>query len=356
MLGGAFGPREKSSSMQSTAATEAATEAASEAAIEAVLEAATEAATQAATEGAATEAATEAATAQLADSTQLADLTPSAAVESAHTYALSLAEEEANVRSDAAGMVKCEARDANDDARNVGSKELDNKQGSLAAVLDVTAPNAPVDSVCDSKLNGNASCAQKSAGAIDSVFIPATAFSKARPDCVFKLGHMGLGYYPDAQPADSATACKAYSDWSTNPHDPPQKDCTSCVGVSARQSDAGISGTVPKSHVSSAECAGKSINREERSMEHEAEGAAFEAKVHTATAELERQTGQEGKADQNGKECDKGHYWGQALQYLDSCIQVVTISVAAVSCSACIRVACSASGCASSLFCFRGRI
>jgi len=324
-------------------------------------------------------------------------------MDSAHTHAFSHVEEETHVSSDAAGLVQCEAKDADDNARQVGSKKMDsnqaslaaahdaagmvqseakdadddarkasskesdNKHGSLAAAHNVNAPTALVDSLHDGKLNDNPSCAENSTGAIDSVLIPATAFSGARPDCVFKLGHMGLGYYPDAQPADSATACKAYSDWSTNPHNTPQ-DCTSCVGVSATTSDAGISGAVPKAHVSSAEYIGKSINREESSVGQEAEGGASEAQVHTATAESEKQGrqegkaegaasedeghtataesekqgGQEGEADQAGKERDKGHYWGQALQYLDSCVQVCSVSTAAVSCSACIHVACSA--------------
>lgn len=282
-------------------------------------------------------AATEAATAQLADST------PSAAVDRAHTHAFSPVEEETDVGSNAAGMVQCEAKDADDDARKASSKELDSKDGSLAAAHNVTAPTLPVDNLHYGKLKDDASYAQKSAGAIDSVYNPATAFSGARPDYVFKLGHMGLAYYPDAQPADSATACTEHTDWSTNPHHPPQKDRTSCVEVSATKSEAGISRTVPESHVSSAECAGKSINRKESSVGQEAEGAANEAKVRTATAESEKQGGQEGKADQAGKECDNGHYWGQALQYLSSCVQVYTVSIAAVSCSACIHVACSAS-------------
>ena len=327
MLGGALRPLAMSPSMHSATATEAATEAATEGA-----------ATEAATQGAATEAAAGAATAQLADST------PSAAVGSAHTHALSLVEEETNLNADP-GMVQCEAKDANDLTGKVGSKELDNKHGSLVAAHDVNAPIGHVDSVHDGKLNDNASCAQKGVGAIDSMYVPATAFSGARPNWVFKLGRMGLGYYPDAQPADSATACKGYTAWSTNPHNPPQNDCTSWVQLSAGLSDAGISGTVPKSHVSSAECAGKRFNREESSAGQEGGGAAFEAQVHTATAESEKQGRQEGKADQAGKEHDKGHYWGQALQYLDSCVQVETISLAAVSCSACIHFACSASGC-----------
>ncbi|DBA83709.1 TPA: hypothetical protein ACH3X1_006247 [Trebouxia sp. C0004] len=286
MHGGAFRPLAKSPSVQSASAPEAATDAA-----------------------------TEAATAQMAEST------PPTAVDGVHTHEFSLVEQETNVSSDAAGMMQREAKDVDDGARKASSKELDSKQGSLAA-RDITAPTAPVDSLHDGKLNRNASCAQNSIGAIDSVFTPATAFSGARADCVFKLGHMGLGYYPDAQPADSATACTGYTDWFTNPHNHPQKRCTSCVGIPARQSDAGSSETVPKSHVNSAECAGKSINREESSLGQEAKRAAFEGKVHTATAELDKQGGQGGKADQAGKECDKGHYWGQALQYLDSCVQV----------------------------------
>jgi len=241
--------------------------------------------------------------------------------------------------------VQCEAKDVKDDARKVSSKDLDSKHGGLAASHDVTVPTALVDSLHDGELSGNASCAQNNNGAINSVFIPATAFSGARPDCVFKLGHMGLGYYPDSQPADSATACKAYADWSTNPHNPPQNDCTPCAEISAAVSDAEVSGTVPKSHVSSAECAGEMFKREESSEGQKAEGAAVEAEVHTATAELKKQGGHEGKADQAGEEYDNGHYWGQALQYLDSCVQVRTVSVAAVSCSVCIHVACSASLC-----------
>jgi len=410
VLGGAFRPLAKSPSAQSATATEAAPEAATEAAPEAATEAAPEASTEAASEaaaegaveaakeaatgaetgaeteaapeaatGAATEAATRAATAQVPDST------PSAAVESAHTHAVNLVEEEMHVSWDAAGVVQCETKDADDHARKASSKELDSKtlhskQGSLAAAHGVTAPTAPVDSLHDGKLNDNASCAKDSVGAIDSVYIPATAFAGARADWVFKLGHMGLGYYPDAQPADSATACKAYSDWSTNPHNTPPKDCTSCIEVSAAKSDAGVSGTVPKSYASSAECAGKSIKREESSVGQEAEGAAIEAEGHTAaaesekqgrqegkaegaafgaemhtataesemqgrqegkaegaaleadghtaTAESEKQGGPEGKADQAGKECGNGHYWGQALQYLDSSVQVYTVTVA----------------------------
>ena len=325
ILGGAFRPLAKSPSEHSASAPEAAAEAAT---------------------AAATEAATEAATAQLADST------PSAAVDAAHTHVFSLVEKETNVSSDAAGMVQFEAKDADHDAREASSKELDSKHGGLAAAHNINAPTDPVASLHDGKLNGNASCAQNSAGASASVYTPATAFSGTRAGCVFKLGHMGLGYYPDAQPADSATACKGCTDWSTNPHNPPQNDCTSCVEISATKSDAGIPGTAPNSYVSSAEYAGKSIRRKGSSVRQAAEGAAFEAEVHTAAAELEKQGGQEGKADQAGKECDKGHYWGQALQYLDSCVQVYTASIAAVSCSVSIHVSCSDSLCPFCPFCF----
>lgn len=63
-------------------------------------------------------------------------------------------------------------------------------------------------------------------------------------------------------------------------------------------------------------------------QEGKAEGAALEADGHTATAESEKQGGPEGKADQAGKECGNGHYWGQALQYLDSSVQVYTVTIA----------------------------
>ncbi len=172
MLGGAFRPLAKSPSEHSASAPEAATAAATEAAT-----------------AAATEAATAAATAQLADPT------PSAAVDAAHTHVFSLVEAETNVSSDAAGMVQFEAKDADHDAREASSKELDSKHGGLAAAHNINAPTDPVASLHGGKLNGNASCAQNSAGASDSVYTPATAFSGTRADCVQARSH-GPGLLP----------------------------------------------------------------------------------------------------------------------------------------------------------------
>ena len=137
-----------------------------------------------------------------------------------------------------------------------------------------------------------------------AAFIATAAFSGAKAGMLFKTGTRGLGYYADA----GGLAPEAPTSLSTTMF---PTSTASCVG----NVSAGLSSQVPL--VKQVVPIGTAVHtgqKEGEAREGDSEGR-YEAGVNGQV----KGEGVGGKADEGDK---NGHYWGQALQYLDRSIQV----------------------------------
>ena len=216
-----------------------------------------------------------------------------------------------------------EAMDRTDFLCTSTDKYQNNKSGSHVRIAE--RGDCTVDSAQGS-VEGDSSAA----------FLPATAFTGAKNGLVFKLGHMGLGYYPDTPHADLSIACKAQS---------ALIEPTDSNSSSAQDSSPSVKVAIPVVPDTSSvdyvfgegERAGVDVLKEEIGPAAREQGAALQRNIvqsheeempvrrseSKATADEEGETESEGEGRAGGEDTSQaGHYWGQALQYLDHTVQV----------------------------------
>ena len=149
-----------------------------------------------------------------------------------------------------------------------------------------------------------------------AAFIAAAAFTGGKAGMLFKSGHQGLGYYADASPAEAESKCRATSlagkELPVDPHTTALSMSTDmCSTASCTDSVPGeLSSKAPHAKGCMPKGNGKAIQsgqKEDRAMGDGLEGRC--------KAEADGQM----KGDMGVK---TGHYWGQALQYLDRSVQV----------------------------------
>ena len=169
-------------------------------------------------------------------------------------------------------------------------------------------------------------------GGTPAAFIAAAAFSGAKTGMLFHMGDQGLGYYPDASLAEAQLRSKA-----SRPGKEPNGVC-SHADVDPQTTDSSVAASTdsvasPTDGVS----AGLSSNTSN------VEGAILPSATVMASKqkqveELRTDAADEGgvlpethgqlKGQGLGEETEvgggkaTGHYWGQALQYLDRSVQV----------------------------------
>ena len=211
-----------------------------------------------------------------------------------------------------------------DAAKQLGHQRVDSKHDSLAACHRAAAVAEGTNNIGDSYLSsGSSTSAELSDSTPHIAFLPPTAFAGAKADFVFKLGHMGLGYYPDRLFAQSAPACKACS---TIPIAIPLKPCSSCAKACVASADSAASAADCTSVAQESAESAKKGEAGEIDVEHPDQAGRPAPADHVGKTGEEARPG--GTADVH---CDHGHYWGQALQYLDRSVQVCTIYTASAS-------------------------
>ena len=226
-----------------------------------------------------------------------------------------------NVKPDLETHASFDAMDRTDSLCTFTDKYQNNKSGSHVRIAE--HGDCTVDSAQDS-VEGDSSAA----------FVPATAFTGAKNGLVFKLGHMGLGYYPDTPHADLSIACKAQSALiePTDSNSSSAQDISPSVQVAApvvpdtssvdyvlgEGERAGVD--VLKGEIGPAAGEQEAAQNRNLVLSHEEE-MPVEGWAAEATADEEGES--EGKGRAGGEDTSQaGHYWGQALQYLDCTVQV----------------------------------
>ena len=210
-----------------------------------------------------------------------------------------------------------------DEADQLGHQRVDSKHDSLAACHKAAAVADGTNNIGDSHVSsGSSTSAELSDSTPHIAFLPSTAFAGAKAGFAFKLGHMGLGYYPDRVFAQSATACKACSIVANGI---PLKPCSPCAIACVASADSAASAADSTSAAQSAEEA-KEGEAGETHVEHPDQAE------RPAPADDVGKTGEEARPEGTADvHCDHGHYWGQALQYLDRAVQVCTTCTASAS-------------------------
>lgn len=172
-------------------------------------------------------------------------------------------------------------------------------------------------SMCTAQVPSATNCGSDSDDSSSSVsFFPAKVCTGAKAGLVFKLGHMGLGYYPDTLSAKLAAASKAgAAALAENAYDSPQNSVRYPAKVAA---------TVTVPDMGKAADHAAIPDMKENGVKEETTSWTLEAAGKEAEASSERLgSGQKGDAQAAESKSDSGgHYWGQALQYLDRSIQV----------------------------------
>lgn len=216
-----------------------------------------------------------------------------------------------------------ETESVSDGAQQLCHLTVDSKHDSFAACHRAAALADGTNNIGDGhRSSGSSTSTELSHSTPHIEFLPSPAFAGAKADFVFKLGHMGLGYYPDRLFAQSATACKACS---TVANGTPLKPCSSCANACVASANSAASAADSTSAAQSAEEA-KEGEAGETHVEHPDQAE------RPAPADDVGKTGEEARPEGTADvHCDHGHYWGQALQYLDRAVQVCTTCTASAS-------------------------
>lgn len=183
-------------------------------------------------------------------------------------------------------------------------------------------------------------------GGSPAAFFAAAAFAGAKTGMLFQMGNQGLGYYADALPAEIDSGCKAsVVDSACNPSMAGKQPSGICSRAASDLQTPDVSVAVSADSTASCTEGGSGgLSSKASSVKSTTlpNGAAALSAGHkevkkltdddkgSVLAEADGQAKGEGSGARGGWGSKAGHYWGQALQYLDRSIQVGWISIAAM--------------------------
>ncbi|KAL3131069.1 hypothetical protein ABBQ38_000384 [Trebouxia sp. C0009 RCD-2024] len=207
-------------------------------------------------------------------------------------------------------------------------------QASIEASGDAVTEAVPVAGSTEmaSSLASQAPHCIIAGGGSPAAFIAAAAFTGAKTGMLYQMGDEGLGYYADVSSAEVEPSCKApsvgkepngfCSQADVHPQTTDSSHAVSAASTAAWADSVsdGLSSKAPNAEGVMLPSAAVMQSVQQKVEEVRSDGAAWGTKlVETDGGQVKgdgfgREAGGEGKA---------GHYWGQALQYLDRSVQVV---------------------------------